>query len=91
MNVDKLIRKSDIFLKRHSPTILTCIGAVGAVATGVLAAASTSKAIKMLEEAKEEKQENPRCARDEIARHVEDLKVLCEELNEILSGFGIEL
>ena len=57
MNVDKLIRKSDIFLKRHSPTILTCIGAVGVVATGILAATSTSKAIKMLEEAKEEKQE----------------------------------
>ena len=54
MNVDKLIRKSDIFLKRHSSTILTCIGAVGVVATGVLAATSTSKAIKMLEEAKEE-------------------------------------
>ena len=57
MNVDKLIRNSELFLKRHSSTILTCIGAAGVVATGVLAATATPKALMLLEEAKEEKGE----------------------------------
>jgi hypothetical protein len=57
MKVDKLIRKSEIFLKRNSSTILTCIGAAGVVATGVLAATATPKALILLEEAKEKKGE----------------------------------
>lgn len=57
MNVGKLIRNSELFLKRHSSTILTCIGAAGVVATGVLAATATPKALMLLEEAKEEKGE----------------------------------
>lgn len=46
-----------LFWKKNSSTILTCIGAVGVVATTVLAVKATPKAIKLLEEAKQEKGE----------------------------------
>lgn len=52
-----LIGSSKIFFKRNGSTILTCIGAVGVVATGVAAAKATPKAMMLLEEAKEEKGE----------------------------------
>lgn len=45
------------FWKRNGSTILTCIGAVGVVATAVLTAKATPKAMRILEEAKEEKGE----------------------------------
>ena len=45
------------FLKRNSSTILTCIGAVGVVATSVMAVKATPKALTRIEEAKEEKGE----------------------------------
>lgn len=53
--MNKLIRSSKSFLKRNSSTILTCIGAVGFVTTTVLVAKGTTKAVRLLEEAKEEK------------------------------------
>ena len=37
-------------LKRASPTILTCLGAVGVIATAVLAVKETPKAMKLIEE-----------------------------------------
>lgn len=43
-----LIPKAERFLKKQSPTILTCIGAVGVVATAVLAAKATPKAVKLI-------------------------------------------
>ena len=43
------------FLKKHSSTILTCLGGVGVVATTVTAIKATPKALVVLEEAKEEK------------------------------------
>lgn len=52
-----LIRKSELFLKRNSSTILTCLGGVGVVATAVLAVRETPKALRLLEQAKEEKGE----------------------------------
>ena len=45
------------FLRRNSSTILTCIGAVGVVATSVMAVKATPKALSLLEDAKEEKGE----------------------------------
>lgn len=53
----KLISKSQLFLKRNAPTILTCIGGVGVVITAVMAVKTTPKALTLLEEAKEEKGE----------------------------------
>ena len=53
----KLISKSQLFLKRNAPTILTCMGGVGVVATTVMAVKATPKALTLLEEAKEEKGE----------------------------------
>lgn len=46
-----------LFLKRNSATILTCVGGVGVVATAVLTAKATPKAMRLLEEAKQEKGE----------------------------------
>lgn len=43
------------FLNKNASTILTCIGAVGVVATSVMAAKATPKALSLIEEAKEEK------------------------------------
>lgn len=45
------------FLKRNSSTILTCVGAVGVVATSVMAVKATPKALSLIENAKEEKGE----------------------------------
>lgn len=45
------------FLRRNSSTILTCVGAVGVVATAVMAVKATPKALMLIEEAKAEKGE----------------------------------
>lgn len=45
------------FVKRNSATILTCTGAVGVVATSVLTAKATIKAVDILEAAQKEKGE----------------------------------
>lgn len=45
------------FLNRNAPTILTCIGAGGVIATSVMAVKATPKALKLLEYAREEKGE----------------------------------
>ena len=45
------------FLKRNASTILTCVGAVGVVATSVMAVKATPKALTLIENATEEKGE----------------------------------
>ena len=45
------------FLRCNSSTILTCIGAVGVVATAVMAVKATPRALECIEEAREEKGE----------------------------------
>lgn len=47
--------KSAVYLKRNSPTILTVIAAVGVVGTTVTAIKATPKAMKLLEKASDEK------------------------------------
>lgn len=53
--MNRLLSKSHMFLKRNSSTILTCVGAVGVIATTVTAVKATPKAMMLLENAKEEK------------------------------------
>lgn len=48
--LQKLCNQSALFLKRHSSTILTCIGAVGVIGTAVTAVRATPKAIKLIEQ-----------------------------------------
>lgn len=55
--IRKLYFKSVRLLKRESPTILTCVGAVGVVATSIATAKATTKASKLLESAEEVKGE----------------------------------
>ena len=49
--------KSKVFVRRNAPTILTCLGGAGVVATSILAVKATPKAITLLEEATKEKGE----------------------------------
>lgn len=55
--MNSLLNKSQVFLKRNSATILTCVGAVGVVATTVTAVKATPKALRLMEQATEEKGE----------------------------------
>lgn len=48
--------KSEMFLRRHSSTILTVIGSCGVIGTAVLAVKATPKALLLIEEAKNEKE-----------------------------------
>lgn len=52
-----LLGKSQLFIKRNAPTILTVAGGIGVVTTSVMAAKATPKAVRLLEEAREEKKE----------------------------------
>lgn len=52
------MNKAQLFLKAHSPSILTIIGSIGVVSTAVLAVKGTPKAIKLIEEAKNTKEDN---------------------------------
>ena len=49
------MNKAQIFLKAYSPTILTIIGSTGVIITAVLAVKGTPKAQKLIEEAKNSK------------------------------------
>lgn len=49
------MNRTQIFLKRHSSTILTFAGATGVVATAILSAKATPKALRLIDEAQKEK------------------------------------
>ena len=53
----KLGRKSQIFLRKNAPTLLTIAGAAGVVTTAISAAKAAPKATELLNTAKEEKGE----------------------------------
>lgn len=55
--MNRFLNASNLFFKRNSSTILTCIGAVGVVATSVMAVKATPKAMALIEQAEEEKGE----------------------------------
>lgn len=55
--MNNLLSQSKLFWKRHGSTVLTCAGAVSMITTTVLAVKATPKALKALNEAKEEKGE----------------------------------
>ena len=55
--MNKLVRHTKLFLSRNGSTILTCMGGVGLVATAVLTAKATPKAMTRVENAREEKGE----------------------------------
>lgn len=56
-NFQKIFKNVKSGLSRHSPEILTGIGLAGMITTSVLAVRATPKAIRLIEDAKEEKQE----------------------------------
>ena len=56
--MNKLLNQSRRFVNRNASTILTCVGGVGVIATSVLAVKATPKALILLEQAREEKEED---------------------------------
>ncbi len=52
-----LLRQSQLFVKRHGATILTCLGGAGVITTAVMAVKATPEAIELLNRAKETKGE----------------------------------
>lgn len=52
-----LFENAKLFLNKHASTILTCVGGVGVVATSVMAAKATPKALALAEAAKEKNEE----------------------------------
>ena len=56
--MNELVRRSKVFLDHNASTVLTCLGAIGVVATAVLAAKETPKAVRLLQEAEKEKGES---------------------------------
>lgn len=57
-NFEGLLRASGKFVKRNASTILTCAGGAGVVVTTVMAVKATPKALRLIEEAKNEKGED---------------------------------
>ena len=57
MSVQNTIQKSALYLRKHSPAILTCLGAAGVIATAVMSVRSTPKAMQLLAAATDEKGE----------------------------------
>lgn len=55
MKGTRLLEQTALYLKRHSPTILTCVGAVGVIVTTASAIKATPKAIEILDSATNEK------------------------------------
>lgn len=55
--MNKLVRRTKLFVSRNGSTILTCMAGVGLVATAVLTAQATPKALTRVENAREEKGE----------------------------------
>ena len=53
--MNNLLRNSKVFLDRNAPTILTCLGGVGVIVTSIMAAKATVKALRRVEEVKNEK------------------------------------
>lgn len=55
--MNKLVHRTKLFVSRNGSTILTCMAGVGLVATAVLTAQATPKALTRVENAREEKGE----------------------------------
>lgn len=56
--MNELLRQSKLFISRNAPTILSCVGGVGVIATAVMAVKATPKALTLIDEAKKEKGED---------------------------------
>lgn len=56
-SITKCISRAGMQLKRHSPTILTCLGVIGVISTVVMSVKATAETMNALEEASEKKGE----------------------------------
>lgn len=74
--IGSLLPKSKVYLKRSSPTILTCVSAIGVVATSVLAVKATPKAIMLIEKAEMEKSLNLRPDDESVDVQLSNIEVI---------------
>lgn len=86
---DEKCECKEVAVEQPHETVFNLLGESYDLTTKALAMPMQINATLFGKQAKEQKQENPRCVRDAIARHVDDLKLLYEELNDILSGLGM--
>lgn len=56
--MNKVLHHSVTFVKRNASTILTCLGGAGVVVTAVMSVKATPKAMKLIEQAEQEKGED---------------------------------
>ena len=54
LEMNNIIHRSKRFLAKNAPTILTCVGSAGVVATAVMAVNATPKAMRLIEAAEKE-------------------------------------
>ncbi len=80
--------KSKLYLKHNSPTILTCISAVGVVATTVMAVKATPTAMKVLDKATAEKGEKLSKSETVIAAAPEYIPTAVMGLSTMVCMFG---
>lgn len=78
----RICGKSRLYLRRSSPTILCCVAAVGVVGTAVAAVKATPKAMKLLEDAADEKGTD--LSRTEIVLTVAHLYIPSGKIDERL-------
>lgn len=71
------MKKAQVFLRRHSSTILTVMGAAGVVATSVLAVKATPKALQLIED--EKNRQNNELLLESMANNLES----CEYVREL--------
>lgn len=74
---------------KEPETVFNLLGESYDFAKKALAMAAQINANLFGKQIKELKPDDPHCMRDAIALHVDDLKALCEELNDILRGLGV--
>lgn len=55
--MNKIVHQAQRFITKNAPTILTCVGGIGVIATSVMAVKATPKALELLKNAKEKKGE----------------------------------
>lgn len=75
------MNKAQIFLRKHSSTILTFMGTVGVVATSVLAVKATPKALRLIEA--EKMKRNTKKLEEHINGEDNDWEVPCELISDL--------
>lgn len=86
---DEKCECKNVAVEQRPETVFNLLGESYDLTKKALAMATQINANLFGENPKEQKPEQPCCMRDAIILHVWDLKALCEQLSDILSGLGV--